>query len=151
MRCIFVDVSEAGSGGVCGVGDCARLLYILGDSRETCGPRIDSIPPAWPPWRGIVTDSSAPRIQKITLFARQESSHRSLWTSIEPNRTIVRQLRAAFIIYSNPAPKIAARINSAIKALRSAHIREQDHSPRRGSVLTLYRCRSIESAAQRVA
>ena len=44
------DVSYTGSGGVRGVGDCARLTRTLGDPGETLGPQIDRIPSTRPPW-----------------------------------------------------------------------------------------------------
>ena len=47
-----------GSAHVYGVGDCARLVPTLNDPRETCGPRIDPIPPAR-------LTASAPRIKKL--------------------------------------------------------------------------------------
>ena len=47
--------------GVCGVGDCARLLRTLGDPGETSGPGIDRIKPARPPWPPA---DHRPRIKK---------------------------------------------------------------------------------------
>ena len=63
LRCILVDVSEAGRGGVCGVGSCARLVPTLSDPGKTSGLRVDSIPLAQP----IKLAPSAPRIKKISF------------------------------------------------------------------------------------
>ena len=60
LRCILVDVSEAGRGGVYGVGSCARLVPTLSDPGKTAGLRVDSIPLAQP----IKLAPSAPRIKK---------------------------------------------------------------------------------------
>ena len=48
---ILADVSYAGSGRACGVGDCTCIVSTLGDLGETSGPRIDRIQPARTPWR----------------------------------------------------------------------------------------------------
>ena len=52
------------SAGVCGVGDCTRLLETLSDLRETSGPRIDRIPLVQ-----LTTFSTAD--QEIIFFALQ--------------------------------------------------------------------------------
>ena len=73
-RCILADVSYAGSGRACGVGDCACLVPILGDLGETSGPRIDRFPPTRPSWRDRQYRElkkvffSAPRKCPIGLF-----------------------------------------------------------------------------------
>jgi len=83
----MVDVPEAGSGGVCGVGDYTRLVPTLGDPRGTSGPRIDRIPPAQP-------TTSAPRIKKL-IFSPPSNRPIDLFGPVS-NRTILKQLLGAW-------------------------------------------------------
>ena len=86
LRCTLVDASGAGSGGVCGAGDCARLVETIGDPRETCGPRIDSIPQARP-------TTSTPRIKKLP-FLPPSKCLIDLFGPVS-NRTILKQMHVA--------------------------------------------------------
>jgi hypothetical protein len=75
------------SAGVSGVGDCPRLVLTLGDPGETCGPRIDSIPPAR-------LTTSAPRIKKL-FFSPPNKCPIDLFGPVS-NRTILKQVRVVF-------------------------------------------------------
>ena len=87
------DVSDAGSGGACGVGDCTCLVPTPSAPRETSGPRIDRISPAHPPWRRRQFRElkklifSAPGKCPIDLFGPRA------------NRTILKRLRVVFCLW----------------------------------------------------
>ena len=87
-RCILVDVSEARSAHVCGIGDCIRLVPTLSDPRETSGPRIDRIPPA------RLTKCLSTANQEINFSAPNKCPIDQFGTV--SNRTIRKQMYVAF-------------------------------------------------------